>query len=62
VVTNTNAFGAIVDSLGAAKHVAEVFRAGRAGTTPNLLCETPVVARELRFEWNGGEVVQASDL
>jgi hypothetical protein len=62
VVTNTNAFGAIVDSLDAAKHVAEVFRAGRAGTTPNLLCETPVVARELRFEWNGGEVVQASDL
>jgi hypothetical protein len=62
VVTNTNTFGAMVESLDAARHLVEVFRAGRTGTTPNLLCETPVVARELRFEWSGDEVVQASDL
>ena len=40
----------------------EVFRAGRPGTSPNVLCETPVVGRELRFEWNGDEVAQAADL
>lgn len=62
VVTNTGAFGAMVESLEAAKHLVEVFKAGRKGTTPNLLCETPVVARELRFEWKGDEVAQASDL
>jgi hypothetical protein len=61
VVTNTGAFGAMVESLDAAKHLVEVFKAGRRGTTPNLLCETPLVARELRFEWKGDDVVQASD-
>jgi hypothetical protein len=62
VVTSTGTFGAMVESLDVAKHLVEVFRAGRPGTTANLLCETPVVARELRFEWNGDEVAQASDL
>ncbi len=62
VVTNTATFGAIVDDLGAAKHVADVFRAGKPGTSPNILCETPVVVREMRFSWAGDEVVQAADL
>ena len=62
VVTNTGTFGAMVDSLDAAKHLVEVFRAGRPGTSPNILCETPVVGRELRFEWKGDDVAQAADL
>jgi hypothetical protein len=61
VVTNTATFGALVDTMDAARHVVDVFHAGRPNTVPNLLCETPIVERDLRFEWKGDEVVQAPD-
>jgi hypothetical protein len=61
VVTNTATFGAVVDTMDAARHVVDVFHAGRPNTAPNLLCETPVVERDLHFEWTGDEVTQAPD-